>query len=414
MILRAAWVAPVSSPPMPDAVVQFRDGRIVHVGPWSPHVADSDDLLDLGDRLLTPGLVNPHTHLELGVYSGLLPPQPFWPWIAQLARIRSKRGNLAKEEASAGEWGRRSLACGVTCVGDISRSNVAWRTLREVPIRKVCFAELLSVADNPPRTPDELVQSFRGMIEDDRLTSGVTPHAPYTVPVEHARAAVDLAVSARRPWTTHLAETPEELRYLSGDADALPPMFAELLSSRGVPPPRLSAREWLAACGADRAPAALAHCNYLEEADFEDLARAGHTVVYCPRAHAFFQHEPHPFARMRAAGVRVAVGTDSPASNADVNMLAEMRHVLTTSHAPTISEAFAMGTLDAAHAIGLGTELGSIEPGKRADLCAWPIGRRESDPIRALLASLPDPVRVWVGGEQVWPRRDLPPGDRRT
>jgi cytosine/adenosine deaminase-related metal-dependent hydrolase len=402
VILRARWVAPVAGGLIRDGFVRFQTDRILTIGRESELSGVVDDVLDLGEALITPGLVNPHTHLELGCYAGMFSPGPFWPWITRLARIRAEPGRLDQEQAAAEEWGWRSLRSGVTCVGDISRANVAWRSLKSVPIRKVCFVELLSRASVPPRNPAELREQVALVEEDELLTVGVTPHAPYTVPEPEIRAAIALADELDLPWTTHWAETAEEVQFLAGQRAALPEMLRRALAQCGVDSPRLRPIEYLNRCGEGLSAGALAHVNYIANEELDALARSGHTVVYCPRAHHFFGHTPHPLPRLRAAGVPVALGTDSPASNDGVSMLAELHHVWKhVGDPPSFPELLRMATLDAARALRLERSIGSLEPGKQADVAAWECRPDESAPLRAWIESPASPLGVWVSGRRV-------------
>lgn len=400
MILKAAWVIPVSAEPIRTGFVEIAGDRIVRVGS-ARELGNPQDAVDLPDAVLTPGLVNPHTHLELSCYADLLEPAPFWSWIERLVRLRAEPGQREREAQAVADGAWRSLRAGVTCVGDISRLNLAWQALKPLPIRKVCFVELLSLAEDPPRNPDELRAAAAEVAEDDLLTVGVTPHAPYTVPVEQFCAAIALADELRRPWTTHLAETREEIAFLRGEKGALGAMVEALLEQCGVVSPHMTPTELLASCSADSRPGAIAHGNYVTDAEFDYLTKAGHTVIYCPRAHRFFGHTPHPFARMLAAGVRVAIGTDSLASNYSLSMLDELSFVHTHApDAPSPATLLRMATLDAARALTLDDQIGSLEPGKRADLAAFPCNPADA-PIRSLIETAPPPTGVWVAGEKV-------------
>jgi len=230
VILTARWIVPVSHPPIENGFVEVRHGRIVAVGRRAqlPATNDIDPLrADFGEAAITPGFVNPHTHLELGCYAGHLPPpSSLWDWIGGLIELRRRPGAGARERAALEEYAWRTLRAGVTCVGDISRRGDAWAVLKNVPIRKVCFAELLTLADEPPRSVSELRAAIESVEEDDLLTAGVSPHAPYTVPAEQFADAIRLADELDRPWTTHLAETPEEAAFLRGDASRIPAMLA--------------------------------------------------------------------------------------------------------------------------------------------------------------------------------------------
>jgi cytosine/adenosine deaminase-related metal-dependent hydrolase len=158
---------------------------------------------------------------------------------------------------------------------------------------------------------------------------------------------------------------------------------------------------------ADAPRALVIHGNYLDAEEREFLA--GHadrmSLVFCPRTHAFFQHPPYPLAELLAAGIRVALGTDSRASNPDLDMLAEMRQVARMHPKVPPQSMLQMATLDGARALGRGDETGRITAGTSADLVALPLppGARGSDDelLAALLHSNERPCGVWLRGREV-------------
>lgn len=408
MILRAEWVVPVTVPPIRDGCVEFAGDRITGVGPAGEftvaHSRVPSEYVDLGRVVLTPGLVNPHTHLELSCYAGALPRAPLWEWIARLIVLRRAPGQVERETAAATAGGWDSLRAGVTCVGDISRRNIAWRGLQNVPVRKVCFAELLSIADHPPRNPSELTAALDEMPGDDRLlTRGISPHAPYTVPADQIAAAISLARQRDLAWTTHWAETREEVAFLAGDPAALPAVLNSLAAAGGIAPPGAKPGEFLRRL-TEGTPGAVVHGNYLTSADMAVLAADGHTLVYCPRAHEFFGHSPYPLRAALDAGVTVAVGTDSPASNWGVGMLDELNHVW-RNHADlglTPVDVFKMGTVHAARALRLEGRVGALAAGYLADVAVFQLDASgPHDPIREILERPRPASTVYVGGERV-------------
>lgn len=424
MILKARWVHPVAAPPMRDAFVELRHGRITRVGAQADLPPGPADLIDLGDTLLVPGLVNPHTHLELTGYAGALPRGNFWDWVRELIRLRAADDADERERRAVADGAWQSLRAGVTCVGDISRTNLAWRVLKDIPIRKVCFVELISIASQPPRDPDELRAALDEIVEDPLLTAGVSPHAPYTVRPDHVGAALALAAQRRRPWTMHLAETDEETRFLRGDPGALPPMFAPRPQADldpanapaapspsepapaarppSAPAPAAGPVAYLARHLPPGWPGALAHMNYVAPDEIAPLAALNGAVVYCPRAHRFFGHPPYPLGRLLAGGVRVAIGTDSLASNDSLSILDELHHVHTRAAPDLPPDALLrMATLDAAAALNLSDQIGSIEPGKAADLAAFACGPHTTDPLGDLLRAPHPPTHVWVSGQPI-------------
>jgi cytosine/adenosine deaminase-related metal-dependent hydrolase len=402
VILEAAWVVPVTVPPIRDGYVEIAGSRIASVGAAAKLTPGGVEVVDLGGVILTPGLVNPHTHLELTCYAARLKPASFWTWVGKLVWLRSRRGQLQREQQAVVDGAWQSLRAGVTCVGDISRRNLAWSLLKSIPIRKVCFVELLTLADKPPRNPHELREAVQSVVEDELLTVGVSPHAPYTVPAEQIRAVVALADELQRPWTMHLAETRQEVAFLRGKRTVLSPVIDRLLRERGVASPHQSLVGFLADCVGDCRPGVLAHMNYVEDEEIERLAGMGHVVVYCPRAHRFFGHPPHPFMKMRKAGVRVALGTDSLASNSSLSMLDELHFVHTqVPDTPALDELLRMATIEGARALGLEERIGSLEVGKQADLAAFPCDPNANEPVRDLVERPVAPQAVWVAGRRV-------------
>lgn len=403
MILRAAWVAPVAAPLISDGFVAIDGARIAAVGRWDerPGGAAASEVRDLGDVLLTPGLVNCHTHLELTCYAGLLRPAPLWKWIGGLIELRRAPGQVERETQAVIDGAWRSLRAGVTCVGDISRRNLSWRALRDVPIRKVCFVELLTLADDPPRDPAELEAALDEVREDELTTAGVSPHAPYSVPVEQIREAVALAGRRGRPWTMHVAETREEVRFLSGEPAALPAFLESLMAQRGVSSPRCGLVELLRRVAGAGPRGLLAHLNYLSDEEVAAIGARGHVAVYCPRAHAFFGHAPHPFARLRAAGASVAIGTDSLASNASLSLLEELRFVRQRGVLIDAAALLASVTIEAARGLGLASQIGTLEAGRLVDVAAFPVARDARDPLAAIIDAAPPASHVWVAGREI-------------
>jgi len=402
VILKAAWIVPVSAPPIRTGAVRIVGERIAGIIQTNEAIPVDEPVTDLGPAILTPGLVNSHTHLELTGYAGKLAPGPLWDWLLALIDLRARPGQIEREQKGVCDGAWQSLQAGVTCVGDISRRNLNWQVLKTVPIRKVCFVELLSIADQPPRNLPELRQAIEEIEEDPLLTAGISPHAPYTVPPEQIRDAFALAGELDRPWCAHWAETAEECAYLRGDTEALPRFLLVLMAAHGMRSPRLTPMELLQRCSHDVRPGALAHFNYAEPTDAEQLAAAGHTVVYCPRAHHFFGHTAHPYRRFIEANAPVAIGTDSAASNENLALLEELRFLRReTPDPPSPATLWRMATIDAARALGLAEQIGSIEVGKQADLAAFPYEEDPADPLTALIERSPRPVGVWVAGKRV-------------
>jgi cytosine/adenosine deaminase-related metal-dependent hydrolase len=244
----------------------------------------------------------------------------------------------------------------------------------------------------------------RPAFSDRRLTLGLSPHAPYSVHPVLLRQLAALSAARNVPLAFHLAESPEEIELLRSGAGPL----RQLLEDLGVWEPSAIARgtrplDYLRIVSAASRTLVI-HGNYLDDAEIEFLA--GHrdrmAVVYCPRTHAWFGHAEYPLARMLASGVTVALGTDSRASSPDLSILAEIREAAGRHpevDRPVILE---LATLRAARALGRESEIGSLEPGKRADLAVVALSARgATDPYGLLFDAPAAVVATWFCGYPV-------------
>ena len=209
-VFHARWLVPITEAPIEDGALAVDQGRIIEVG--KADSVSGGTIRDLGDCILLPGFVNGHTHLELTCYRGCLAPGPLWEWFERLMALRRRPGATEEEREAVRVGAEESLAAGVTCVGDISRTGIHVGALRSSPIRKVCFLELISGASAPPND----VESLASMLDDaspfaepHRLVLGISPHALYTVTWEDLVGAGALAAERLAPVTIHLLETAE-------------------------------------------------------------------------------------------------------------------------------------------------------------------------------------------------------------
>ena len=228
----------------------------------------------------------------------------------------------------------------------------------------------------------------------DRLTAGVSPHAPYSVELDGYRRCLAVAVERGLPISTHLAETTDEAAFLADHAGPFRELWALLDAwTPDVPrfaggPIRLAHELGLLAYPR----ASLAHVNHCDDAELALLAGDRASVVYCPRTHAYFGHPPHRWREMLAAGINVAVGTDSRASSPDLNLVDDLR--LLRRIAPDVPPIalWAMATTRAAAAIGR-IDLGRLAVGAVSDVLAFPV--RTDDPLGEVCCRA-TPVAVWT------------------
>jgi cytosine/adenosine deaminase-related metal-dependent hydrolase len=394
--LRARLVVPVDRPPLAGGVVTIDRERIVAVTEASQA---SGPVRDLGDVALLPSFVNAHTHLE---FSHLKAPlgragMPLIEWLPLAIAERQNRNHQAAESIALGV--QESLLAGTCAVGEIATADAAaYKSAEEVAIAQ--FLEVIGFSRARAASAFASVAERLAAARKVSSAVGLSPHAPYTVSPALLRQLVDLACEERLGVAMHLAESREELELL---ADGAGP-FRELLEARSMWDPAaipagsrpLDYLRLLA-----EAPRALViHGNYLDRDEHEFLAAHADrlTLVYCPRTQAYFAHPPYPLAKVAALGVRVALGTDSRASNPDLNLLAEVRHVA-RHHADVAPDALlAMATLNAARAIGCEQEYGSITAGKFANLVALPC---DSDSLDEVFVNNSQRMSVWLRGREI-------------
>lgn len=349
--------------------------------------------LDLEGLVLTPGLVDAHAHLDLGALRGRVPAgRSFTAWIRSLLRARA-RLTPADLERGVRDGARELLAGGTTAIGDIDASGTSARLARELGVRMLVLAEVLDAWD-PARTRGALEElrrrrSSAARSSGARVLAGLSPHAPYTTST--ALLAGVRALCARRalPLAIHWAETREEGDWLEHGRGPL----AGLLP----PSPRRPGLALLDAAGLLGPRTALVHGNHPRASELELLARRGIILVHCPGTHAFFARARAPLERYLAAGVPVALGTDSLASNQALDMRREMA-LLRAGH-PRLDPArvFAMATLNGARALGLGG--GHLRSGAPADAVAWRLSARtRRAALEELSAAQPAVERVFVAG----------------
>ena len=400
-VFTARWVLPIAQPPIRDGWVAVEDGRILAVGrpgdtppPGAAHHPDGPI-----EGAILPGLVNAHVHLELSWMRGQVPPAPSMPdWVEQLMTLRRTVSHEPAEPIA--DAIRELRASGTALAGDITNTLAAYEPLADSHLSAAVFREVLgfNIAD-----PDAIVASIREQL--DALTPmawlrpSIVPHAPYSVAPALLRAIAAVAGDAR--IAIHLGESAEEIRFLR---DGQGP-WRDLLTRLGVwsdtwRPPGTGPVDYVAAHGLLNDRLLAVHGLHLTDPELRTLAAAGATVVTCPRSNRWTGAGLPPIARFYGSGVRVAVGTDSLASVEDLNLFAELRMIRDLAPLVPASAILASATRHGADALGFGDELGTIEPGRRADLIAVTLPDHDAD-VEEYLVSGIDPAAV--GWLSPWP-----------
>jgi cytosine/adenosine deaminase-related metal-dependent hydrolase len=381
MILRARAILPVTAPPVEDGALLITGRKIRAVMPWRdlrPHLRQQ--VTDLGDVILLPGLVNAHCHLDYTDMAGEIPPpKDFTDWIAAIMAAKTAWGY--SDYAYSWLRGAHQLVkSGVTTVGDAeSMPDLLPEVWDATPLRVFSFLEMTGIKAR--RAPQEVLREAVEKIDSlhhARNRAWLSPHAPYSTLPELLERTARLA--QKRGWrvSIHVAESQPE--------------FDMFQHARG------SMHEWLqrnqrdlSDCGLGSPVAHLArhrllgenvlavHVNCLARGDATLLAKNRTSVVHCPRSHDYFRHPSFERARLASAGVNICLGTDSLATvrktgrqKPNLDMFAEMRLLADKDHAISPAELLKMATVNGARALGLAGDLGELTFGALADVVAIP------------------------------------------
>jgi aminodeoxyfutalosine deaminase len=414
LILRARYVLPVTGDPIPDGFVAIERERIAAVGSWRGVaaacnvVSESLVVRDLGNVAILPGLVNAHAHLD---FSGLVAPLGHHgigmvDWIRCVLDYRRQARGQERQAIARGL--QESLRLGITTLADIAQPGWPLDALVAAPLRTIAFQELIAPTADRVADTIELARTHLRRVSAaacPNVAPGLSPHAPYTVHPDLLSAAIELSAAERIPMAMHLAETPEELELLAHGTGPLRQFLGDVgaWDATAIAGPTRPLDFLRLLSTAHRA--LVIHGNYLDDEEIGFLG--GHAermaVVYCPRSHDWFAHRRYPLEKMLAAGANVALGTDGRASSPDLSLLAEMRFAARRHPGVGLDQVLKLGTIDAARALGLENEIGSLTRGKRADLAIVALPDRDAADSHELVLHGDEPVvACYCGGREEW------------
>lgn len=412
VVLETEWIVPIEAPVVHNGWIVIESGRVRYVGEKMPDEFSDAPRVRLEGGAILPGLINSHCHLEFSDLTEPIELLEGGSLIDWLRSVMARRGvanqtseadrfesrRAAWESGIAESWrsGTRWVVDNVTMPFDrdwVRAAEVACRRsvpecVREILVPESCVRvqpciELVDV------TPSRWEQTWRFCIEQldapkfmSLAAVGIAPHAPYTASLAVTRAALDACRARGSLFTMHLAESPEERRWLE---DRTGPM-AEWIGPY-VSPSHLeqlgTVAEHLEFVRRSGQRALVVHGNDLNDAEIARIANGSErmSVVYCPRTHRFFGHAEHPLERLLEASVPVLLGTDSRASNPDLSVWEEWR--CACERFPSVTPQFlAMSmTVGASRSLGLEGEVGCLRAGCLAQLTwvGWDEEFRRSD-----------------------------------
>ncbi len=404
IIINAGWVIPVDAQDRTLAAhsILIEDGQIVAILPTQQtaglHAREKVDLLG---HALFPGFVNTHTHAAMSLLRGVADDLPLQNWLNDHiwpleARWVSAEFIRAGSRLSIAEM----LKTGTTCFNDMYYFPDQTAGVADVAGIRACLGLIL--LDFPTvwaNGPDEYfskgLQLHDQLQQHVRITTAFAPHAPYTVSDDSLQKLQVLADELDIPVHIHVHETEGEI--------------TAAMSVHGHRP-----LNRLQNLGLLTSRAQCVHMTQLLESELEMITKQGCHIVHCPESNMKLASGYCPVAQLLDAGVNVALGTDSAASNNNLNMLAEMRTatLLAKNYSgdPTVlpaHQALRMATINGARAMGLADKIGSLERGKAADLIAVDMNQLQTqplyDPVSQLVyaADSSQITDVWVAGRRV-------------
>ena len=292
MIIRARVVVTMDGPPIDAGAVVVAADKIIDVGKFSDikkkHPAD--EVLDLGDQVLLPGLINAHCHLDYTCLRGKIPRQKsFTDWIRA---INAEKAKLSAEDyvGSITEGFGEAKHFGTTTIANLTAFPELVSRI-ESPVRTWWFAELIDVRD--PGRANQIVDRGAEQLSPQEHW-GLAPHAPFTASAELYRCCEDVARRENILVTTHLAESGEEMQMFREGRGPLYDFLKEIGRDMRDCGKSTPVAHFFGRGGSPNRPLMLVHMNALSESDFKLLTGGAKnsSIVHCPRSREYFGHSP--------------------------------------------------------------------------------------------------------------------------
>jgi len=411
LLISPEWIAPVA--PGPDVLVGhtvvIQDDRIAAVLPRdaASRLHPGAVHQELPGHLLIPGLVNAHTHAAMALLQGSADDLPLERWLTE--RIWPMESALMSEEFV---HDGTILACHEMLMGGVTTFNdmyffpqAAARASLSLGMRAVLGILIIDFPTAYGSGPQDYLAkglALRDALRHEPLIGfTLAPHAPYSVSDEALSDVARLCAELQLPVHMHIHETAREV--------------AEHLERYGVRP--LHRLERLGLLGPDLVAV---HAVHLNDAEMQLMARQGASVVHCPHSNLKLASGIAPVARMLELGINLAIGTDGSASNNRLDLLQETRTASLLAKGASgnaavfgAHRALKAATIDAARALGCADRIGSIEPGKQADLVSIDLGTDSPAPVHDPIAHLifsagrESVTNVWIAGQSVVVKRQM-------
>ncbi|OIQ10868.1 amidohydrolase [Neomoorella thermoacetica] len=361
ILIKDCTIVPISGPVIGKGVIAINDDRLHYVGPAGglPAGWQADTVIEAGDMVALPGLVNAHTHAAMTLLRSYADDLPLKQWLEE--KIWPREDRLEREDIY---WGSKialleMIRSGTTTFADMYfHMDAVAGAVVEAGLRASLCQGLIGLQDTSNKRLEagiSMVKEWHGAGEG-RITTMLGPHAPNTCTPEYLTRVAETAAGLGVGLHIHLAETRGEVEDVKARYGATPVALVNKLGLLDL-------------------PVLAAHCVHLTTEEIAILAEKKVGVAHCPESNLKLASGVAPVKEMLAAGVNVAIGTDGAASNNNLDMVAETRTAALLAKGitgdPTVvpaHQALVMATLNGARALGLEKEIGTLEAGKKADL----------------------------------------------
>lgn len=421
-ILFADHVLPISAEPIRDGGVVVDDEKIVEVGKRvdliEKYPAAAHD--KFGEAALLPGFVNCHSHLEITAMRGFLDSveHDFFAWLMKLTVTRGELLSDEDVELAAVAGALEGARGGVTCFGDIGRHGRAGlEALKANGLRGVIFQET-EFTPNDETAPDDLEKlrdKFLALRGDETalVRVGLSPHSPYTVGRRLFELITEYALAEDIKISIHAAESGDEVELMEKGTGFFADLHKRFDSTWKSP--KCSTVRYFHNLGVLDAKPLFAHCITVSGEDIDLLAASGSRIAHCPKSNAKFGHGSAPYEGFLDKGVAVGLGSDSVASNNSCDILEEARFAaLAARNRPgskrfiSAREVLETATLGGAKALGLEDAIGTLEPGKQADIIAVSLANIAQQPVHdvhtavVFASNARDVLMTMVAGKEIY------------
>jgi aminodeoxyfutalosine deaminase len=362
--------------PINRGAVVIRHGTILAAGPVEKIIKkySGHAVIHLPNAVLMSGLVNLHTHLELPALHDAIRADTFSDWVLNL--IKKKKELSAGDYILASKQNIKTLVrTGTTTVGEICTHEASPVLLKQSGLRVTIFHEIISM--NPevsfPRPPSLVCR------HSSLMRCGISPHAPHTVSEKILRELKKKKI----PLSMHVAESKDEIRLFQGKRSGFKKLYELAGWDLAWAPAAASPFQYLKQLGLLGPGLLTVHAVQATDKDIQILKKSHAPVAHCPRSNKELGVGRMPLKKFLDAGITVGLGTDSLASASSLNMWDEMRYAYKIHRREGIhaKDIFKLATIGGAKALGIDKEIGTLDPGKRADLIAVPLPTKNTGDI---------------------------------